>query len=362
MYLISAILGFIFISAIVGFVVYYFTAGRDENSEWRTKEYSILQKILLSLNVIVTIASIYMTLYGFIDNANSNFAPIGIALWAITGIISAYVCSPLRISVPEIQSQLGCGQFLFYPVFAVGIPILIVLTMLISWVFALIAIFRNSKIWFKIIAGIIIFSIAITPFAIMGYRLLEDEKDYKVQQSLKEEILNKIDSAIDSGATQKIVFTEEETAYVKDVLNTYSAFKVEGVNEIIAEKFCEINNQKDADGFLVFMEFLMNNRVSITDDIYFEGGSLRFFMDTIIEKSQNQYFDPKLYRNCYDFDFGKVSIDEIITFMTLPNENGMSDTYIIMDSYYDNRYSADDFALVIDETVMTVREYKQKVR
>ena len=55
-------------------------------------------------------------------------------------------------------------------------------------------------------------------------------------------------------------------------------------------------------------------------------------------------------------------IDNIIAFLTLPNENGMSDTYIIMDSYYDNRYSADDFALVIDETVMTVREYKQKVR
>ena len=55
-------------------------------------------------------------------------------------------------------------------------------------------------------------------------------------------------------------------------------------------------------------------------------------------------------------------IDNIIAFLTLPNENGMSDTYIIMDSYYYNRYSADAFALVIDETVMTVREYKQKVR
>lgn len=358
MYIIIFLLILLFIGAVGFSVVYYFTAGKDEDSTWRHKEYKIWQKLLLILNVAVTILSIYSTIYGFVDPEQSTFAAVGVVLWLVTSVVSAYVCSPLRLSaIPTIQANLGWSQVAFYPLLAIMLPVSIVLTMLISWVFALIAIFKHTKIWFKLIAALLILSVALTPPAIVLYNEYKEFKHNEVQSNIREGIINKIATAIDSGSEEKIILTDEEAAYC-DENNIYNPFSMEEVQGLVAEKFCKINNEKDKEGFIKFIEYLMINRVHFgSNGAYFD--SLAFFRDTIIEKSEKQYFDKKLNRDCYDFSKFKVSInDEMIVFMDLPNESGMSDTFIIMQPYYDNRYTADGTDLIIGETVMTVTEYK----
>ncbi len=358
LYIIISLLTLLFIGAVGFSVVYYFTAGRDENSTWRHKEYTTLQKLLLILNVAVTILSIYSTIYGFAVPEQSTFAAVGVVLWIVTSVISAYVCSPFRIeAIPVIQQSLGWSQFAFYPLVAIMIPISIVLTMLISWIFALIAIFKHTKIWFKIIAALLILTVALTPPAIVLFNEYKVSKEYEEQMNIREGIVCKIEAAVNSCSYEKIILTDEEEAYC-DANDIYNPFILDEAKSLIAEKFCKINNEKDKEGLINFIDFMILNRVHFGNNgAYFE--SLAFFKNTLIEKSEKQYFDKRLNRDCYDFSKFKVSIsDDMVVIMDLPNEAGMSDTYIIMQPYYDNRYTADGTDLFIGETVMTVEEYK----
>ena len=97
------------IVAAVGFAVYYIVQdAKERGTEWKEKEFSAGGKLLLALNVMLTFAGAGATAYLFLGMDEPTWGVVGLCVWIICSVISAYVTSPLRVFV--IPTNAGDGN------------------------------------------------------------------------------------------------------------------------------------------------------------------------------------------------------------------------------------------------------------
>lgn len=256
--IIAILLGVVGIGAgIFFFVRNAIDRSAETNHAWKYKQFTTGSKWILFLGVLVSLAGIPLTIIGV---TNPDYWYLGFS-WIVTLIVSiamAYICSPLTLTilpvldltkgVVESEGGLaggvsGCLTMFIYLPISIGIGIVSFTAITIcSWVFALMAVFRGTKKWVKIISLILVGAILLSiPFSIFLKKIVTDknhEKDYlSIQQ------------ALDAGSSQKLTFLEEDIDY----------FEKPKTKRMVAEKLSELYRNRDIDGVYKVFDFASVN-------------------------------------------------------------------------------------------------------
>lgn len=346
------ILSLLFIGSLAFAIYHFVSSAKDADSKWRHKHFSLKQKMLLLLNIVVMIVSIYLTIYGFVES--NALGALGIAGWIISSVISAYVCSPLRVFiVPSGDTKQGCAYILYYPLMIIMMIVSLTLVLLTSWIFALFAILKETKVVFKIMAILVVVSVIITPISIALYKEYEIEKQFKEEQQFKEILLYKVAEAIDASKAEKINFTEEELTYCKSH-NLIDPFDLPETQKILADEFCEIYNKNDFESLCKLIQFSYINGITFFD-IYFTADFMNLLQSEIEENGEYYVYSTNSKSQIYIYNDYKVLINKDYIYF---QQGEIRDYGNDFRKFYSSK-NYDKESLVVGETVKTVEEMEK---
>lgn len=308
------------IVAVVGFGIYYvFQDAKERGTAWKEKEFSFGGKLLLLLNVLLTFAGAGLTVYGFLGGG--TWGVVGIVLWIICATISAYVTSPLRLFVvpTNVDSGNGCAYIIYLPLMVVVMVVSLVIVIAVSWIFALMAIFRGTIKWITAIVLILLAALAASPWIVqrVQYRqtALEEQRREQEEESeaearmererqLTSAIVEKVKESLQSAAAKKTELTEEEKDFVYST--TQNAFAIKEVRREVADKLSGLYGGKDVEGILQMAGYLAANdalssaRNENGVNICFTSGFLKLIRDEVMASGTFQekgaICDVYLYR------------------------------------------------------------------
>lgn len=322
MYLLLAILGFLFVGAVAFGLYYHFASNKDNFAEWENMELTKGKRILWLCNLLVMFAGIWLFVWGLIES--DSYGAIGGLAWMFTALAAAQFCSPLKpVAMPEGDEKTGCLYFLASPFMLIATVVSGMLSMLIAWFFNLITIFRKSSVAFKIIASLLIAAVVITPPAVViGIDIAEEkraEAESEAETTLLENMIAKSNAIIDSGKVEKLELTEEERAYCESNGVT-SPFGLKEIDEMVAYKMCDFYKNKDFDGMLRVTEIYNANGYGFSG--YYTDDFLDFMINYIKENGQPEA-SATSYVKCYSYgEYSLIISDDAIMVKTSDGDPG----------------------------------------
>lgn len=259
------------IVAVVGFGIYYIVQdAKERGDEWKEKEFSFGGRLLLLLNVLLTFAGAAATAYLFMGMDEPTWGVVGLFVWVICSIVSAHVTSPIRVFIVpnNTNGADGCAYMLYLPLMMIVMLVSVALVMLISWIYALMAIFRGAKKWGTAIVLILLAGLVASPFVVQGVKQhqavleaqrLEQEAEAKKEREkqLTASIVEKVKAGLQSGRAEELELTEEENSFVNST--TLHAFALKETRKEVASVLSDLYYNDDVAGILKLTGFLAAN-------------------------------------------------------------------------------------------------------
>lgn len=241
----------------VAFAIWYaIMQAKEESQRIEPVELTTGQRIGVLIDLLLIFGSVALLAYGFLAG-NGYAAVAGLLLWMITALIAAYTCSPLRLPGYGEEAS-GCGYLLIYPLLTLVNLIAVVLIMLISWVFALIALLKglSKKVYF-LIGGCILALVAVG----FGIAMLQQEKEDDTvarEAALTAQIIRRVELSIAEGKQEPIVYMDEEKTLMEQW--EHKPFYTLDATLLIAEKLSALYREQDFDGIVQFLKYLDYHR------------------------------------------------------------------------------------------------------
>lgn len=304
------------IVAAVGFAVYYILQEAKERGDaWKEKQFSFGGKLLLLLNVLLTFAGVIGTCYFFLNTADATWGLVSAAVMVICSVISAYVTSPLRVFVvpTNVDSGNGCAYMIYMPLMIAVMLVSLAMVILVSWIFALMAIFRGVNKGITAIVLILLAALVASPWIVqrVQYRqaALEEQRLEQEAEARKERekqltsaIVEKVKGTLQSELVKDLELTEEEKNFVHST--TQNVFAIKEVRREVAYKLSELYGDKDVEGLL---------RIS---------GSLA------VNNALSGAWNEKGVNICFTSGFLKLIREEVMANGTFREEGSICDVYL----------------------------------
>lgn len=247
----------------IGVGIFYFVGAaigksKATNGAWRKDEYDSKSKFWIFVLVLLDLILMAATILGVM---NPDYSYLVLCFFVAFGlsIFFAYVFSPMRLRFLPIDIEnagsIGCLMLLVYGPIGIGIGAVSVAAILLcSWFFALLAVYRGTKKWVKILSltlvGVVLLSIPLSFVA--GNIVLSGKQD---------KAYFKIQEALDNGSTGVVEFTEEEKSYISFDLRNY--FELYKGKKIVAEKLAETYCNQDIDGMFKVFDLVYANQADM---------------------------------------------------------------------------------------------------
>lgn len=275
----------------VSFGIYNHVQANKEDVKWKCKEFTLSQRLLLMLNLVVSIACFVLTIYAFFKS--KGYGAITLLTWLVTSVIAAYACSPVRLYSMEYQPQSfndGFGCLLLMPTLGLSMLVNLLLIMFTSWIYEIVAIFRGASKIFKTVTIIVLVLAIVLTFIILGAVGISKnnaaENLAEQNQQIHNGIVKKVDTALGKGEVDKLEFTQQEIDYAKGN-KYYNMLQLPEARKHIAEKFSKLYSNKDFDGIFKLLDFIEVNEQSVSDlKIYFSYDFVDFMRSEFKERGE----------------------------------------------------------------------------
>lgn len=347
------------IVAAVGFAIYYIVQdAKERGTEWKEKEFSAGGKLLLALNVMLTFAGAGATAYLFLGMDEPTWGVVGLCVWIICSVISAYVTSPLRVFVIPTNAGdgNGCAFMIYMPLMMVVMLVSAVLVMLVAWVYALMAIFRGGKKGIAVVAMVLMAALLATPLivqrvqyyqAAMEEQRLEQEAAAKKEREdqLSKAIAEKVKADLLVGQFKELELTEEENDFVNST--TLNAFALKEVRKEVSDMLSNLYLHDNVDGILKLTGYLAIN--SALSNAPYETGVNICFTDSFLKmiwtevKANGTFVESGMVCDVYQYKEYEVWIDRGEDFVAVYIDRNGARRSVMYSNYYHMKEMIDTY-------------------
>ena len=347
------------IVAAVGFAIYYIVQdAKERGTEWKEKEFSAGGKLLLALNVMLTFAGAGATAYLFLGMDEPTWGVVGLCVWIICSVISAYVTSPLRVFVIPTNAGdgNGCAFMIYMPLMMVVMLVSAVLVMLVAWVYALMAIFRGGKKGIAVVAMVLMAALLATPLivqrvqyyqAAMEEQRLEQEAAAKKEREdqLSKAIAEKVKADLLVGQFKELELTEEENDFVNST--TLNAFALKEVRKEVSDMLSNLYLHDNVDGILKLTGYLAIN--SALSNAPYETGMNICFTDSFLQmiwtevKENGTFVESGMVCDVYQYKEYEVWIDKGEDFVAVYIDRNGARRSVRYSNYYHMKEMIDTY-------------------
>ena len=253
-----------FIGSIAFAIWHAIMQAKEESENTTPKELTPVKRFTIAVGVLAIFASIAATALAFTTN-DGIIGAISILTWIAASLLVAYACSPLRVfAVSDGGSQQGCAFILYSPLLIIMSTVSMILIMLTSWIFGLIAVLKGLKKRTFLVIGICIALLLGIGSAANYFQREEAAQQVEYSLELAELAAEKAIDAIDSNVLTKVTFDDETIGALKHFYGTGSVFYLNDVRQAIAGKFAQLYRDGDIDGLMNYFAFLdINNATAM---------------------------------------------------------------------------------------------------